>query len=192
MLVPDVKNAEHYASMLAISGLNIELIDVMFAIYQLSSTIGSAIKRGIEISERAFNEDTMNILHDLLSQSGLGTTCLNNACKYAALVYMSTLTIQAPLSAAACCNVAGALLTELEGLEPISHNNNLALWMTFMGGLASSATVERPRFRLRLASTCRDTWDECKDILERICWIGKVHDEAGELLWTKIDPILTD
>ena len=93
---------------------------------------------------------------------------------------------------------SGVLVSKLRiSLEPVHASDatptssSLLLWLLLMGGVASTNnSVDRTFFVAHLVTLRRkpwlDEWEDVKERLEDVLWIGKVLDEAGKILWGEV------
>ena len=74
-------------------------------------------------------------------------------------------------------------------VTPVS--SSLLLWLLFMGGVASiKNSMDRTSFVTHLVRLRRDLgiddWEDVRERLENVLWIGKVLDKAGKALWGEV------
>lgn len=186
------ESCEEYTAMLATQGLEQELIDIFSDLHMLSVTLERAIVQRVRISQRGFDEETLNLFHDLLSVDCRRLKHLGTALRYAALIYVSTLTRTQPFPSYFSSKMSRVLAEEVESLGDTTKSNML-VWAVFMGNMAATSTPEQLRFRHMLSAMLESLdiagWHECQNRLQYVCWIPAVHDEQGQNLWDMVQPL---
>lgn len=146
-------------------------------------------------------EATFSIQYQLLSSAPLkdlsdGTFVYENdeldkAFRLGAIIYMKEILQEFTFSATGSRILVSKLGKSLDlvftnGITPVS--SSLLLWLLFMGGVASIKNgMDRTLFvrylmRLRYDLGIHE-WEEVKDRLQNVLWIGKVLDKTGKALW---------
>ena len=119
---------------------------------------------------------------------------LGEALRLAALIYMKEILREFLLSTIGSrilvyklkASLGSVLVTEI---TPTS--SSLILWLLFMGGVASLQNyLDHKFFIAHLVRLRRELelyeWEDVKERLEHVLWIGSVLDKAGEGLWEEV------
>lgn len=113
-----------------------------------------------------------------------------DTCRIAALIFCLGVVFPLPYQISPLPVLAVTLKQELEKAWPLveSRRENEALfWAVVMGGIAATATQERPWFVAELRSLARKNcvpgWNELKVIVKRMLWLDSACDQAGRDLW---------
>lgn len=146
-------------------------------------------------------EATFSIQYQLLSSAPLedisdGTFVYENdeldkAFRLGAIIYMKEILQEFTFSATGSRILVSKLgkslnLVFTNGITPVSSSP--LLWLLFMGGVASIKNgMDRTLFVRHLMRLRYDLgiheWEEVKERLQNVLWIGKVLDKTGKALW---------
>ena len=124
-----------------------------------------------------------------------GDEKLGEAFLLGAIIYMKEILRELTNSATGSCILVSKLKTSLNLVNTsrtAPSSSSLPLWLLVMGGLASfDNNVNRTLFVAHLVKLRRtfdfDGWEDVKERLGRVLWVGKVLDKAGNLLWDEVD-----
>ena len=119
---------------------------------------------------------------------------LGEAFRLAALIYMKEILREFLLSTIGSRILVSKLKTSLDKilttkLTPTS--SSLFLWLLFVGGVASFQNcLDHTFFITHLVRLRRELelyeWEDVKERLEHVLWIGRLLDKAGEDLWEEV------
>lgn len=120
---------------------------------------------------------------------------LREAFRLGAIIYTKEILQEFTFSAIG----SGILVSKLKNsLEPVlasevtPTSSSLLLWLLLMGGVASTTdnSIDHTFFVAHLVTLRRepwlDEWEDVKERLEDVLWIGKVLDGAGKSLWEEV------
>lgn len=124
-----------------------------------------------------------------------GNDQLGESFLLGAIIYMKEILRETTRSATHSGRIVSKLKTSLNLVntsQTAPGSSPLLLWLLVMGGLASvKDSMDRILFVTHLVRLrCKfgfNGWQDVKEGLERVLWIGKVLDEAGNLLWEEVD-----
>ena len=119
---------------------------------------------------------------------------LGEAFRLAALIYLKEILREFLLSTIGSRIIVSKLKTSLESVltkEVTPTSSSLLLWLLFMGGLASLQNcLAHTYFITHLVRLRRELelyeWEDVKERLEHVLWIGRVLDKSGEDLWEEV------
>ena len=119
---------------------------------------------------------------------------LGEAFRLAALIYMKEILREFLLSTIGSRILVSKLKVSLDSvLESVvtPTSSSLILWLLFMGGVASvQHCLDHTFFIAHLVRLRRELelyeWEDVKERLEHVLWIGRVLDNAGEDLWEEV------
>ena len=124
-----------------------------------------------------------------------GNDELGEAFLLGAIIYTKEIIRELTSSATGSCIIVSKLKTSLNLVntsQTVPSSSSLLLWLLVMGGLASvDNNMNRTLFVAHLVRLRRkfdfDEWEDVKERLGRVLWVGKVLDKAGNLLWDEVD-----
>ena len=119
---------------------------------------------------------------------------LGEAFRLAAILYMKEILREFLLSTIGSSILVSKLKTSLDNVlttEVTPASSSLFLWLLFMGGVASlQNNLDHTFFITHLVRVRRELelyeWEDVKERLEHVLWIGKVLDKVGEELWEEV------
>ena len=120
---------------------------------------------------------------------------LGEAFRLAALIYMKEILREFMFSTIGSRILVSKLKTSLDNVlatEVTPTSSSLFLWLLFMGGVASlrKNCLDHTFFIAHLVRLRRQLelyeWEDVKERLEHVLWIGRVLDKAGEELWEEV------
>ena len=156
------------------------------------------------LDPKSFIEDWFSIQYQLLlsapkedvSDSGSihENDDLEEAFRLAAILYMKEILREFLLSTIGSSILVSKLKTSLDNVlttEVTPASSSLFLWLLFMGGVASlQNNLDHTFFFTHLVCERRVlelyVWEDVKERLEHVLWIGRVLDKAGEELWEEV------
>ena len=156
------------------------------------------------LDPKSFIEDWFSIQYQLLLSgpkeeiSNGGSIHKNNdlgeAFRLAAILYMKEILREFLLSTIGSSILVSKLKTSLDNVlttEVTPTSSSLFLWLLFMGGVASlQNNLDHTFFITHLVRIRRELelyeWEDVKERLEHVLWIGRVLDKAGEELWEEV------
>ena len=124
-----------------------------------------------------------------------GSDELGEAFLLGAIIYMKEILRELTSSATGSFIIVSKLkisLNLVNASQTAPSSSSLLLWLLVMGGLASvDNDMNRTLFVAHLVRLRRkydfDGWEDVKERLGRVLWVGKVLDKAGNLLWDEVD-----
>lgn len=184
IMFPTVTDDDALAEALGASGMSLHVSDIALAMSSLSKAIEYAIDTSLTIPSRAFDEDTMGILYDLLLMRTDNTNEIDIAYRSAGLIYMKSLTREDT------CNfdaIVVPMVSSIGKIQVNAANARLLFWINFMGAMTAQDNSKRVWFREQLVFL-RDflnivEWIEAQAILKDISFIPKVHGDPSRLVW---------
>ena len=119
---------------------------------------------------------------------------LGEAFRLAALIYMKEILREFIYSTIGSRILVSKLKTSLDNVlkaEVTPTSSSFFLWLLFMGGVASLQNcLDHTFFITHLVRLRRELelyeWEDVKERLEHVLWIGMVLDKAGEDLWEEV------
>jgi hypothetical protein len=143
----------------------------------------------------AFYDDAHAIQHCLLTYTDDPLVWgrkrhVEEALRMASLIYIKEILQEFPRSATGSRNLVQKLKTSLSVVKECWQLGSWLLWLFFVGGTASKAGPDRAWFTahlVRMSMTLElSTWDEVKDILDKLLWIETTHDSMCKSLWDEV------
>lgn len=120
---------------------------------------------------------------------------LRGAFRLGAIIYTKEILQEFTFSAIGSGILVSKLRTSLEPVlasDVTPTSSLLLLWLLLMGGVASTTnnSIDHTFFVAHLVTLRRepwlDEWEDVKERLEDVLWIGKVLDGAGKSLWEEV------
>ncbi len=187
MVFPNANPNEDFADSLVAAGMSLRVTDIMLAMNALSRSLQYAIENQLTVPSRSFDEDTMDIQHDLLLVSTNTASNVDLACRSAALIFMKSLTRADEFNFEPIIN---ALVTAIERTRIDTYNARLLFWINFMGATSAPRIEKRMWFREQLANLREHIglteWSDAEIILNSISWVTRIHGQAGKEVWDVI------
>ena len=123
-----------------------------------------------------------------------GNDDLGEAFLLGAIIYMKEIIRELTSSGTDSSIIVSKLKNSLNLVntsQTAPNSSSLLLWLLVTGGLASvDNSMNRTLFVSHLVRLRRkfdfDGWADVKERLERVLWVGKVLDKAGNLLWEEV------
>lgn len=177
-----------FLMLLSNSDISSEMLSIFIDLARFSAALNFAIEKSIAVHPTAFEEDFVILQYRLIDLS-IQSYGFDDACRLAAILYIQSLSRENAFSRQICHNTTRRLKQAIQQTNVNKNNEHMFFWCTFLGALASSETMEREWFRkeLDLAAArlqCRQ-WYDVKHNLEKVLWIGIVHDHLGIHLWNQ-------
>ncbi|KIN03412.1 hypothetical protein OIDMADRAFT_177641 [Oidiodendron maius Zn] len=134
---------------------------------------------------------TTALRHRLLLCTTAASNILNEACRLAALIYLTP--------ALSCQTTYKGLLENLKTcLESIKTNPDMtryevaefAFWLLFLGGAIARDDLNRSWFVANLCETATllhvNDWDDVESVLMKFFWLEKLHKEPFLKIWKEV------
>jgi Fungal specific transcription factor domain len=178
---------------LSSSNFGPELKSTLLDLSRFSQAIDFAFSHPeVSLHPRAFDEDTILIQHRLLSTTNVTESELATACRLGALIYVKTLTREAPFFPSSSKVVIPKLKSLLARIVKESRATPLLLWLYFMGGIASQGLGARSWFMNGLLGFVLLpgellTWMSVKKALRKVLWIELIHEGPCKQLWDETE-----
>jgi hypothetical protein len=166
-------------------------------ITEVSTAISLAIAGGrASIHPVTMDELIINIQYRLLEAPFEAYSDLNNASRYASLLYLKTLRRSSDLHWTSV-HLSDRLQTALRYMIPYDYPMQLLCWMCFMGLFGSMPGSDYWR---QFAKTLidwytsrrgrRPDWPSLREELMQIAWIPAAHDEPAQAQWQLVENIV--
>lgn len=183
-----------------------QLVNVLAQLREFSETIEQTLLTPeARLDPKEFIEAWYSIQYQLLngeqfediSDGGFihEKNALREAFRLGAIIYTKEILQEFTFSAIG----SGILVSKLKNsLEPVlasevtPTSSSLLLWLLLMGGVASTTdnSIDHTFFVAHLVTLRRepwlDEWEDVKERLEDVLWIGKMLDGAGKSLWEEV------
>jgi hypothetical protein len=178
---------------LASSEVSPELRTTLLDLSRFSQAMDYAFSRsGVSLDPKAFDEDIISIQHELLRIPDIAEREIAIACRLGALIYVKTLTREAPFSALSSRVVVQKLKSSLTRIAEEPRAAPLLLWLYSMGGIASQGLPARSWFTNKLLEFVLLpgellTWMSVKEALRKILWIEMIHEGPCKQLWDETE-----
>jgi hypothetical protein len=145
-------------------------------------------RSGVSLDPKAFDEDIISIQHELLRIPDIAEREIAIACRLGALIYVKTLTREAPFSALS----SRVVVQKLKRIAEEPRAAPLLLWLYSMGGIASQGLPARSWFTNKLLEFVLLpgellTWMSVKEALRKILWIEMIHEGPCKQLWDETE-----
>ena len=189
----------------SLQALRPQLADVLAEFRVFSKAVEQTLLTPeVRLDPKKFIEDWFSIEYQLLlsgpkediSDGGYiyENDHLGEAFRLAAILYMKEILREFLLSTIGSRILVSKLKTSLDNVlttEVTPASSSLFLWLLFMGGVASlQNNLDHTFFITHLVRVRRELelyeWEDVKERLEHVLWIGRVLDKAGEELWEEI------
>jgi len=174
-----------------------EVLEVLNDIIGLSSAVNTAMHEGkATIHPGAMDELIVNLQHKLLQSPVEAYGDLNNASRYASLLYLKTLLRSSDLRW-----ISVRLATKLEQavrfMVPYGYPMPLLCWICYMGMFGSIPGAEQWKWFGNTLITWytsrrgrQPDWPAIKEELMQIAWIPAVHNESARTQWQLVENII--
>jgi hypothetical protein len=108
-----------------------------------------------------------------------------------ALIYMKEVFREFPFSAIGSRNLVRRLKESLTLISDWARSAPLSMWLFFMGGISAAGKPDRAWFVAHLVKVATalkvQSWSDVKQMLEKMLWIKKIHEQACKVLWEEVD-----
>ena len=164
---------------------------------KFSSAVDQSIQEGkATIHPGAMDEFVVNLHHRLLKAPLDAYTDINNACRFASLLYIKTLLRSSEMGWVSV-RLASKLRTALGGVIPSEYPMPLLCWLCYLGLFGSMPAGDRWTW---FASTLiywytlrrgqQPDWISLREELLQLPWVPYVHDEPGRTQWQMVEEVV--
>jgi len=173
------------------------ILDVLIDLTQLGLAIDQSMREGkATIHPGAMDEFIVNVYHRLLQASTETYTDLDNACRFASLLYVKTLLRSSDMHWVSV-RLAGKLRSALGALIPCGYPMPLLCWLCYMGLFGSIPGGDRWAWFANtlvhwytLRRGRQPDWTSLREELRQLAWIPHVHDEPGRTQWQMVESVV--
>jgi hypothetical protein len=162
--------------------INPALSDTAKSILDLSSTIEHALRFQLPLDPDLLDKEVIFIQRSLLVCDTSAFTAFEKAFRFAAMIYVKSLTRPIANIARTSQILTAKLHTELMLVK--EEPTPLLRWIHFMGFMASLKTSSK-RLSFLEGLPIRD-WHETREDLAKVLWVDQIHDSFSEELWLSI------
>lgn len=182
---------------LSLCNLDPIVLNALTDLTKFSLVVDQSIQEGkATIHPGAMDEFVVNLHHRLLKAPLEAYTDINNACRFASLIYIKSL-LRSNEMGWVSVRLAGKLRTALGFMIPSEYPMPLLCWLCYMGIFGSMPTGDRWTW---FASTLiywytlrrgqQPDWVSLKEELLQLPWIPYVHDEPGLTQWQMVEKVV--
>jgi hypothetical protein len=168
---------------------------VLNEIVELSAGLEQTMKdRKATIHPWHFDGRIVNLQHQLLQVPFEGWSTINNACRYASLIYLKSFLRESNLRWTSV-RLADRLQAATQNLMPVGYNVPMLCWIAFMGLFGTLPGTEQWKwFATTLVQWYHSrkghppaNYEAVKQELVQFAWIPAVHDETAQQLWQIVE-----
>lgn len=182
---------------LSLCNLDPIIFNALTDLTKLSLAVDQSIQDGkATIHPGDLDEFVVNLHHRLLRVPLEAYTDINNACRFASLLYVKSL-LRSSEMRWITVRVAGKLRTALGGLVPCNYPMPLLCWLCYMGLFGSMPAGDRWTwfantlvYWYTLRRGRQPDWISLREELLQLPWIPYIHDAPGREQWQMIENVI--
>jgi len=182
---------------LSLCNLDPIVLHALTDLAKLSLVVDQSIQEGkATIHPGAMDEFVVNLHYRLLKTPREAYTDINNACRFASLLYIKSLLRSSEMGWISV-RLAGKLRIALGGIIPYEYPMPLLCWLCYMGLFGSMPAGDRWTWFANslvywyiLRRGRQPDWISLREELLQFPWIPYVHDESGRDQWQMVENVV--
>jgi len=182
---------------LSLCNLDPIVLNALTDLAKFSLAVDQSIQEGkATIHPGVLDEFVVNLHHRLLKTPREAYTDINNACRFASLLYIKSLLRSSEMGWISV-RLAGKLRIALGGIIPYEYPMPLLCWLCYMGLFGSMPAGDRWTwfanslvYWYTLRRGRQPDWISVREELLQLPWIPYVHDESGRAQWQMVENVV--